>query len=605
MQLKTSSCKWAAFRKDISRFSPVWLGYILVMGLVLILMLGDGDLSYWYHSNLASSIMVMAVLNCGYALVTAQMLFGDLFNTRLCYGLHALPLKREHWYSAHIKAGMFFSLIPTALMTLVCLGISRLADGMTDSWQIPLYWFAAVNLQYLFFFGLAVFCAMCTGSRFAMAAVYGVINLGAVLVMLLVDSLYVPMLYGVLTPETLFLKLCPLVYMAGARNAQLIDTERIYTGKTYLDEFGVIQKERIGIFTLNPAGWQYLAIVAVLGILLLLIARRLYRKRRLECAGDFAATAALEPVFLVIIALTGAAGLNGFVYLFFGSNLAVWVTALGLVCGWYAGLMFIKRSTRVLTGKSILGVLVLGALLAGSLYVTRLDPFGIETFIPELDQIETATMRGSYNSQVENTREEAVLSDIRKVHELALQDRVPLNYMAGEGEREAISLSLVYTLKNGHEVKRNYNVYVDSPAVDIMAEHFGKFMNLAAFNSNLKDPKTPEDVMRAFREVNYLAVDGIVVPEEYNTPEMAEKLLLAVQADCDAGTMVQMRELHPEPVAELGDASYWNFSVELTNPDGEYFQFYVYADAANTMAVLEETGMPEQLIQERHTRFAG
>ena len=605
MPLKTSSCKRAALRKDMTRFSPVWLGYLLLLGLVLILIVDGTDMDYWFYTNMAESVMIMAVINCGYAFVTAQMLFGDLFNTRLCYGLHALPLKREHWYSAHKKAGMLFSLIPTALMTLASLGLCQAATGMVNGWQIPLYWFAAVNLQYLFFFGIAVFCAMCVGNRFAMAVVYAVINFGSVLAMLLVDSLYTPMLFGVVTPADIFLTFCPVVQMGGVRESRLLNTERVYTGNTFVDEFGAVQQERIGVFQLNEAGWQYLAIAAVVGILLLLIARGMYRKRNLECAGDFSAIRALEPVFLLIMALAGAAGLNGLVYLFFGSNTAIYMTALGLACGWFAGLMFIKRSTRVITVKSVLGCVLLGAVLAGSLYVTSLDPLGIETRIPNPSQIQTVTLRGSYNAQVEAEREDPVLPDIRLIHALALEERIPYNTMAQDTDPKTTSITLVYTLNNGYTMERQYSVSVEGEAGKILKDQFSDFMNLAKFNSSLKNLKEPEDVVKAFRDVNYISVDGYVVPDEYNTPEFAEALIRAVQADCQAGTMAQMQEYHPEPLAQWGEASWWQYFFEITDAEGGYFQCYVYADAANTRALLEQTGIPQKLLEERSTRFGG
>ena len=606
MPLKISSCKKTAFRKDMTRFFPVWLGYSLVLALVLILMVDGTELDYWFHANLADSVMIMAAVNCGYGLVTAQMLFGDLFNTRLCYGLHALPLKREHWYGAHIKAGLWFSVIPTGLMTLVCLFMTQTAAGMEKGWQIPLYWFAGVNLQYLFFFGLAVFCAMCVGNRFAMAAVYAVINFGAALLMLLVDSLYTPLLFGVMTPEDPFILLCPMVQMAGSRNARLIDCTRTATDNTYFDDLGVLQKERVGSFTLNMDGWIYLAVVAALGLLLLLIARRMYRRRNLECAGDFSASPSLEPVLLVILALTGAAGLNGFVYLFFGSSLSLVMTALGLVLGWFVGLMLIKRSTRVFRLRYIPGLLVLGVLLGLSLYVTKLDPMGIETYIPETASIEKATIRANYNANLEDVKEEAVLQDLQKIHRLALEDRIPYNYTKmEEDDPEAVFFTLVYTLKNGHEMRRQYSVYADSEAGQLLKGYFSDFENMVKYDSNLENIQNAEDMIRVFDTLNYFIIDGITVPEQFHTPEFVAKLIRAVEADCKAGTMCQIREYHKEPVFRKGDASYWEFSFEFSNEDDQFFHALVYADAENTMALLEETGIPAQRREAWKSRYGG
>ena len=111
MKYGTSSCKRRALAKDMGRFWPVWVGYCLCLIFIQILQSSD-DLSYWYANNIAGTLPVMGFLNLVYGWVAAQMLFGDLFNARMCNGLHALPLKREHWFSAHIRAGLMFSLIP-------------------------------------------------------------------------------------------------------------------------------------------------------------------------------------------------------------------------------------------------------------------------------------------------------------------------------------------------------------------------------------------------------------------------------------------------------------------------------------------------------------
>ena len=83
MQSKTSSCKLTVFRKDITRFAPVWVGWGLFLSL-LVLTMGDNDPDFWFPSNIASAIQIMGIFTCGYALLTAQTLFGDLSYTVFC-----------------------------------------------------------------------------------------------------------------------------------------------------------------------------------------------------------------------------------------------------------------------------------------------------------------------------------------------------------------------------------------------------------------------------------------------------------------------------------------------------------------------------------------
>ena len=250
MKSRTSSCKAAAFRKDITRFWPVWVGYLLCLVIVQVLQSND-DLDYWYAANMGEGISLMGVVNLGYGLVAAMMLFSDLFTNRMCNGIHSLPLKREQWFSAHVGAALLFSLVPTALMAAFSEVIIVLYSKMVAGWTVPLYWFAASNLQFLFFFGLAVFCAMCAGSRFGMTVVYGIANFFSILIYLLVDQLYTPLLKGVTTMSGPFEMLCPVWQMV---NKRCIDFDRVETGKTFLVN-GIEQREYIGQLTVVKEGW--------------------------------------------------------------------------------------------------------------------------------------------------------------------------------------------------------------------------------------------------------------------------------------------------------------------------------------------------------------
>ena len=139
----------------------------------------DGD--YRFAANLAVCINIMPLVNLGYGLLTAQLLFGDLFQSRMCNALHALPLRREGWFAVHFTAGILFSVVPTALMAGLSVPI-LLSTPMERAGMIALWWFLGTNAQYLFFFGSAMLAVFCSGSRFAEAVVYGILQFGAMLV---------------------------------------------------------------------------------------------------------------------------------------------------------------------------------------------------------------------------------------------------------------------------------------------------------------------------------------------------------------------------------------------------------------------------------------
>ena len=609
MKSRTSSCKNAALRKDFGRFWPVWVGYILCLAILQIVQ-GNDEMRYWYAANMAEIISVMGLVTWAYALVAAQMLFGDLFNSRMCNGLHALPLKREHWFSAHITAGLLFSLVPTALMTVFSEILIHLYSEVVNGWQIPLYWFAASNLQYLFFFGLAVLCAMCAGSRFAMAVVYCMVNFFSILLYLLVDQLYTPLLRGVITQSDIFELLCPVYQIIVTR---FVDTDRIKTDRTYIDEFGAEQTEYIGEFTLQYESWIYIAILAVLGVLLLMAARTIYKRRKLECAGDFLAVRWLEPVFQVVFTVLCAAGFHGAFYIFFGSGAdAYLLMGIGLVTGWFAGRMFLERSTRVFRLKNFAGLALLAALIAGSMYVTKLDPLGVKTWTPDADAAESVSICLSHHRDF-TTEDPEEIAEILRLHELALADDAAVleeygdwgGYSSAIENQPAAHLSITYRLENGMRSAREYYILAASEAGEI-ARKYNSRVEVVVTHSDIG---SADDLRYKMKNVDTIYVGGYKVDEEYITPDFLRELTEAILADCESGALVQSAPYHPEKLIDNEGAATDVRSIYMDIHGMDFFCYLdIYADCENVLAVLEKTNVMDLFREENRyamTAMAG
>lgn len=599
MKSRTSSCKAAAFKKDLTRFWPVWVGYILCLIIIQVIITND-DLTYWYAANLGDCIAVMALVNAVYGLVTAQMLFGDLFSTRMCNGIHSLPLKRQEWFGVHVLSGFLFSLVPAALMAGFSGIVISLYSTMVSGWQIPLYWFAAANLQYVFFFGLAVFCIMCTGSRFAATVVYGILNFFATLIYVLVYQLYTPLLYGVVTQSTFFELLSPVVKLVALR---YLIADRIDTGRTYVDAFGVEQREFVGTFTVQPQGWVYVLILAAIGIALLIAARQMYKKRNLECAGDFLAVRWLEPVFQVVFTVLCAAGFHGGIGIFFGtgSDLSVSVIAIGLLVGWFAGRMFLERTTRVFRMKNFIGFFLIAAAMAGSLFITHLDPLGIDDWIPEAGELKGAYFRMNYRSEF-NSDDPQVMEDIIRLQELALQQRVEVhpdydgNYYHPQGKNpKAVQVTFGFTRSSGWLSQRQYHVLADGESGEILRKYFSRLDTVI----DRDEVNNPEDLRHKLKGAEHISLNGRSVPEKFMTAEFRQALADAIAADCAAGRMVQSGAFHPEPILDFDNDNYDLYSMNL-DINGSDFWFYVdiYADCENILAVLQPTGILETIRQD-------
>ena len=604
MKSRTSSCKAAAFKKDLGRFWPVWVGYILCL-IIIQLMIANDDLTYWYAANTGECIALMGLVNVVYGFVVAQMLFGDLFNARMCCGLHSLPLRREQWFSTHILVGFLFSLVPTALMTGFSEIIIALYSEMVDGWQLPLYWFAASNLQYVFFFGLSVFCVMCAGSRLGATIVYGILNSFSLLAYLAVAQLYTPLLYGVVTQSTFFKLLCPVLYIADNR---CIDAERVATGNTFIDSLGVEQREYIGRFTVSSQGWIYIAIIAAIGIALLVLARQMYKKRHLECAGDLLAVHWLENPFQVVFTVLCAAGLQSVLSIFFGVNTdAVYILpAIGLLAGWFVGRMLLERSTRVFRLKNFLGFGLMAAAMAGSLFITHLDPLDINGWVPRTEDVKDGSIRMNYQAEY-NSDDPQVIGDMIRLHELALEQHVEVHpdydtdfYFPEGKDPQAVQVTFGYTQNNGWLSQRRYYVLAGGESGEIMRKYFSRLETVISH----PDVKDLDDLRHKIKDSKHASLNSRMIPEEYLTEDFFLALADAISADCEAGRMVQSGVFHPEVMLDFENDDYDVYWMDL-NINGPDFWCYmnIYADCENILKVLEPTGILDPVRQDYENTY--
>ena len=613
MKSRTSSSNWTVFKKDITRFAPVWIAYTLCLLVGLLLMVEDKD--FWTTANIGYSLTVMGAVTCGYGLLTAQLLFGDLFNTRMCNALHAMPVRRESWFIIHVVCGILFHLVPSIVFTVVAIPVVQMSY-VINAWQVPLYWFLGTNLQYLFFFSLAVFCVMCTGNRFAMAVVYGIANVASILLFFLVSSVYVPLLRGVLVRGDVFEDLSPLF---GTINGWPVDVDQIKDGEAINAE-GLREVIYHGEIKLDNAEWTYLAILAVIGVVLMVTALQLYRKRKLECAGDFSAFKCLDYVFQVLISLSGMAGLTTVVNGFFGMDQlgemdsGYIIAAIGLIVGWFAGRMLLERSTRVFRLKNFIGMGAMVAVVALSLGLTVLDPLGIEDWVPGVEDIQSATLRLSYNVSVELEDEEA-LEDIIAIHEKGLElgldgevmavNAPPVIYETGmetveEEGRKAYYVSIIYEKANGRHAQREYNIWLDDPVTNLVRKHCSTLDQVMRIVVSENEKLTEAQLRNAVQsgDAESITISNVTVPVDFYTEENLNALVDAIVADCEAGTLVQNTTLHDDYIIDEQDAQvksiYLNFSPENTDL-GYYFSIDVYADSENTLAWMESTGIMDQV----------
>ena len=553
MKSRTSFFNPTAYRKNLTRFAPAWVLYGVLLLLILISMVGSG--SNRFDGNLTETLMIFPVANFIFAFLAAQLLYGDLYNSRMCNAIHALPLRRESWFVTNLASGFSFSLIPTAAALLFSLLMILLGAGRCDNGLlIPVMVFIGANVQYIFFFGLATLSAFLVGSRFALAVVYAIINFASMIAYWLVDTLYTPMLEGIHTNIESFSWLSPVVRMC---TYEYMDVEWI----------GNYSQRGIMHFV---EGWGYIAICAAVGVALLGLALVLYRRRKLECAGDFMAVRGMEPVFLTVYTLVVGCVFQMIFGTFTGNDIGLSLF-VGLFVGFFTGRMLIKRTVRVFQWKAWGKCGILIGIFLLTLLITKLDPLGIQTWIPNADNVTSIQVHASH-SPYPNSGETFTVEDVEdiekmlQVHALLIdkgaEDEIVTLAPTVVGEdltpskNYSMPVSLTYTLKNGRTVSRYYYVTVKSEAGQILRPYFSSLSCVLGVEADQM-----EDLVQ---KLGTILVDGYRIALD---DQERLQLLEAIAADCEAGTMIQLWAYRRAEGTEGSKT----FSIEFTDRTGFHF----------------------------------
>jgi len=608
MKSRTSSFNLTVFKKDMTRFAPCWAAYMIFLLLVM-MNISSGSDAYWRLRDIPNAILAMTWVNMIYAAAVAQLLFGDLYNSRLCNALHAMPVTREGWFMTHSAAGFAFSLLPNLALMLIAFPVMRLSAG----WPALLWWLLGTELQYIFYFGVAVLCVMLSGNRLGMLAMYAMINFAGLAAYWLASMVYEPLLYGIQINGELFYPFCPVAEITQIRDVLVLDYERLQ------DEFGNFLRNEV--YGVSPgSGWGYMALIAAVGVLALVGGLALYRKRKLECAGDFVAFKSMEPVVQVLVTVFA----GGFFHLFgdvFGLRMKYVLIICGMVVGYFACRMLLLRTNRVFQKKAFLGCGAILAVFGLTLALTAWDPAGITTYMPEASEIESVTFSDAYSLYRHSDRrvdlEEAADNEaILGVHSDCIDGSAHQIEGLHPDSFHSMDLRIEYKLKNGKTVNRFYQVYPLSEAGQVLKDYYTSPACVLGF-----DPAQIPEMTRYIRSI--YTDDMMDMLFDLEGMDL-EGLLNAIVADCEAGNMAQFSGYHyPANYNMLENPEQFDFQVthleigwdhermqnaQVLDSTGSgitsYRYLQVYQSCTNTIRWMKDNGlMTEVSMKETLHRY--
>ena len=581
----------------LKRFAPICLLYTL--GLVLLTVNKVNANGYQVNAVLGVQELCSfaVVCNLAYALVLSQLLMGDLYNPRLGYALHALPVTLGGWFGTQVILGIL-SVLPGILLSA-----GFMLTVLTRYQIVVLYWLAAALLSFLFFFGLALLCSVAAGNRIGMLLLYCIANFGGLFYGWTKIRILSPLIYG--------------MYLPGY-DAQFVPMKTMLSR----DPFDIIYQEQQPNYTDGPVAYfgsldvdhlnfssNYLRILlafAVAGCVLIGLAMYLLRRRRPECAGDLLAFRPMAPVLLVLCSVfTGI--LFHVISDTFSGQLGFPMLFIGMIVGYYAMLMLLRRQTRVFTKKSVLPLALILVITLAGITATGLNLFGFTYKVPDVSQVEQVELDvWGCGNPLQSSRPEDIALAIQVqeeclgTHRQAERQRPLLERIYGDEETApgmnkddddyTGRVSIVYTLKNGKTISRMYYLFSDyecleplrltfsapeyifsrGDSIDAFLDENGKFDR-----QKLMDMLQGVQLTCWHEQIDELSGDLTSRISNDDVPGLIDAIL----ADCEAGNIAQSYIFHTDEIYTDSISVY--FVDKRMNPLGYTGNFLISLYSAN------------------------
>lgn len=518
-----------------------------------------------------------AVLAAVAAPAAALLMFSFLYIPRSCGMIASLPVKRESVFVTSYLTGLaplLLSEIATAVITLMVCGNSGYLEARYV-WQ----WLWMVAASTVAFYGIAVFCAMLTGSIIIMPLAYIGLNILPLLIYACLTSALGAMLYGYSYPDS-----------------------RIFSALSPFDGLGSIAVEyggayRNGVYEVFVRNSELLIYYCIAGLILSVIALLLFRKRRMETAGDTVAISALKPVFKYCAALGSACAFASVIYAMFFNNsvsaslgrvLTVVSLAVGAFMGFFAAQMILDKTVKVFRGHwkefAVLAaiVLILGA-------CCECDIFHYERYVPDAEDVDTAYIE--YAGETAYKEPE----NIEKV--IALHGSIIENKAVNEEPgSEYDVLGITYKLKNGKTVSRSYDIrtYTDgSEEVNPNLRELAEIINAqeaVQSRAMLPDGWSFDDLSYSLISGYYVQPDGTQQSQDVQISIKQAKDLYynCIIPDSEDGHMLRIRPVQDEEYKNKRSTLYVDFEFTEDNGDSTWCEFIIYTDAERCCKWIEE-----------------
>lgn len=515
MQSRISCFNKTLFLKNLTRFWPFAVIYTLINiishPVTLYLRLNASynrdhtvsDKIEWIREYFSGIFYFDSIVIFIMAIVIAMAVLSYLYQSRSAFSIHAFPVTRTELFVSNYLSGLVLIFVPQLLTALIT-NLVLLGDV---NQVIPLVWkwLGSCVVYSIFFYSFACFVSMFTGQLLAAPLFYLIWNFVYYAVVFLIDGVAAVFVYGLddMLIDVGYTPLSPLPYLMGH--------VRLTSGNALNPGFvggGVLVGACIASLVLTGAAWI------------------VYQKRHIEGAGDFITVAWAKPLFRWAVGIMGALAGALFMVILIGDTnyeqnasrlvgkFLIYMLFFGAAF-FVVAEMFIEKSFKVFRKKVVTECAVCIGILFVFCGMLHFDIFGLETYVPQAEEVGVACLSGDGLTTWVTTEE---IEKITKLHESLLAQRKQLkechidDQYEGEGTR---FFNFEYYMKNGKKVNRYYLIpgqLLDIPEYAALVEAYDRLA------------LDPEANKRAYFGYNYEEMDWQVREASlyYSEPEYVE-----------------------------------------------------------------------------------
>lgn len=475
MKSKISFFNKTIFWKNVTLYWPIWGIYTLVLFISQPIALWFiNNMDYWnvgaggYRDDaqlrdlmdLLGFMPCVVIIAIG-AVFTGMALFSYMYNHKSANMIHSLPVDRTQLYGTALISGWAFLIVPlfaTAVFTTI-LCIIYTIPGIAYVWG----WFLVVAVTAFVAFSIVTICALFTGHIVVMPMYVVVVNGLSWIIYWLVYIVVTTFGYGVSSlggiADEVAKLFCPI--------------QCFYENLGW--DYGYTELGGIKDITFHGTGT--IVFYLIFAVALYVAAYVVYRKRKIEQAGDFLTVNWVKPIF------RGAVGIIGAIYggmlirevlleTRIGCSVLMFVVimlVIGVIC-YFAADMFIKKSFHVFKKKDWLRCGVFSIVLLMCYFGLYGVAENYENYLPKEAEVESATVHLGYEVTFEDER----VGEILEIHESILGELDMIERLIEGGDRYYNSVRISYQLTNGEYITRRYMLPTGletlKPVVDKIAE---------------------------------------------------------------------------------------------------------------------------------------